>query len=117
MRFERRRHGVGEAVAVDRERAARGHLVRVARRHDQRAEPAHLLVQQADRVRVGVVGPERVGADQFGQAPGLVGLGHPLRPHLVQHDGQSALRDLPGGFRTGEAAADDVNGFHGLRIL
>jgi heterodisulfide reductase subunit A-like polyferredoxin len=34
--------------------------MRVARPHDQRAEPAHLLVQQADRVEVGVVGAERV---------------------------------------------------------
>ena len=33
------------------------------------------------------------------------------RPHLVQHDRHAGLRDLPGGLRAGEAAADDVDGF------
>ena len=62
----------GKAVAVDRERAAGRHLVGVGGAHDQRAEPAHLLVQQADGVVLRVVGAERVGADQFGIAVGLV---------------------------------------------
>jgi hypothetical protein len=29
--------------------------------------------------------------------------------HLVQNDGNSALRDLPGGFGAGQAAADNMN--------
>ena len=64
---ERRRDRGGKAVAVDRQRAAGRHLIGVGRAHDQRAEPAHLLVQQADRVVLLVVGAERIGADQFGE--------------------------------------------------
>ena len=53
-------------------------------------EPAHLLVQQADGVVLAIVGAERIGADQFGQAVGLVRLGAARRPHLVQHDRHAA---------------------------
>ena len=59
---------------------------------------------------VGVVGAEGVGADQFGQAVGLVRLGAAHGAHLVQDDGHAGLCRLPGGFRAGEAAADDVDG-------
>jgi hypothetical protein len=38
-------------------------------------------------------------------------------PHFVQHDGNAGLRDLPGGFGTGEAAADDVMGAANARRL
>ena len=72
VRLDRRRHGGGKALAVDRERAAGRHLVGVAAAHDQRAEPAHLLVQQADRVGLAVVGAERIGADELGQRLRLV---------------------------------------------
>ena len=67
MRRQRRRDGGGKAVAVDRQRAAGRHLVGVGRAHDQRAEPAHLRVQQADGVVLPVVGAERVRADQLGE--------------------------------------------------
>ena len=110
-RFERRGDGGGKAVAVDRERAAGRHLVGVGRAHDQRAEPAHLLVQEPDgALRSRIVGAERVGADQFGKLSGLVRGGRADRPHLVQHHGHAAARDLPGGLGAGEAAADDMNG-------
>ena len=107
--LERRRDGGGKAVAVDRERAAGRHLVGVGRAHDQRAEPAHLGVQQADGVVVRVVGAERVRADELGEAVGLVRGGRAQRPHLVQHDRHAGLRELPGGLRAGEAAADDMD--------
>ena len=64
-----------EAVAVHGERAAGRHLVRVAAGHDERAAAAHLGVQQPDGVVLPVVGAEGVGADQFGQAVGLVRVG------------------------------------------
>ena len=72
MRGQRRRHRGRKAVAVDRQRAARRHLVGIGGAHHQRAEPAHFLVQQPDRVVVLVVGAERIRADQFGLAVGLV---------------------------------------------
>ena len=57
-----------------------------------------------------IVGTEGIGADQLGQPVGLVRLGLPLGPHLVQHDGDAAAGELPGGLRAGEAAADDMDG-------
>ncbi len=65
-------HRIGEAVAVDRQRPAGGHLVLVGGGEDQRAHRAHLGVQQAHRIVLPVVGAERVGADQLGEAAGLV---------------------------------------------
>ena len=105
-------HRRRKAVAVDRERAARRHLVPIARAHHQRAQPPHLLVQQPDRVVLPVVRAERVGADELGEAFGPVRLGHAHRPHLVEHDGNAPACDLPGGFRSGEPPADDVHGLH-----
>ena len=67
-------------------------------------------MQQADGVVGGVVGAERVGADELGQAVGAVRLGHPQRAHLVQDDANARIGDLPGGFRTGKAAADHMDG-------
>ena len=104
MVVQRLGDGSGKSVAVDRQRAAGRHLVGVGRAHDQRAQPAHLGMQQADRVVGGVVGAEGIGADELGEAFGAVRLGHPLRAHLVQHDGNAGVGDLPGGFRAGKAA-------------
>ena len=104
MVVQRLGDGCGKPVAVDRQRAAGRHLVGVGRAHDQRSQPAHLGMQQADRVVGGVVGAERIGADEFGQAVGAVRLGHPHRAHLVQDDADAGIGDLPGGFRAGEAA-------------
>ena len=110
---ERPGDGRGKSVAVDRQRAAGRYLVGVGGAHDQRAQPAHFGVQQADGVVGGIVGAERVGADELGQAIGAMRLGHPLGAHLVQHDGDAGIGDLPGGFRAGEARADDMDGFRG----
>ncbi len=65
MGVERRGDRGGKSVAIDGERAACRHLIGVGRAHHQRVEPAHLLVQQADRVVLAIVGAERVGADEF----------------------------------------------------
>ena len=105
--------GGGEAVAVDRQRAAGRHLIGIGGAHDQRTEPAHFGVQQADGVIGRVVGAKRIGADEFGKALGAMGLGHPDGTHLVQDDRYAGLGDLPGGFRAGEARANDVHGFEG----
>ena len=50
--LERARHFGGKALAVDRQRRACGHPVLVGRTHDQRAERAHLLVEQPNGVIV-----------------------------------------------------------------
>jgi len=110
IRLERLGDRRREAVAVDGERAAGRHLVAVAHRHDERIRHAHLGMQEADGIRLGIVGTEGVGADQLGEAVGLVGIGGADGPHLVQHDRNAAPGDLPGGFRAGKSAADDMDG-------
>jgi hypothetical protein len=55
-----------------------------------------------------VIGAETVGTDQFGQPVGLVRVGAMRSAHLMQDHGDAGLGDLPGGFGTGEAAANDV---------
>ena len=81
-----------EGFAVYRERAACGKLMALRRLHDERARAAHLLVQQADGVRLAVVGAEGVRADELGAVAGLVRLGQAPGPHLVQDHAGAALR-------------------------
>ena len=69
-------------------------------------------MEDADGVGRGVVGAERIGADELGETRGAVRRGRPVRAHLVQDDRDAGLRRLPGGFRAGQPAADDVNGTH-----
>ena len=102
-------HGGGEAVPVDRERAAGGELVGVGRAHDQRAGAAHLLVDHADGIVLRIVGAEGIGADQLGQLVGQMGLGAAHRAHLVQHDRHARLRELPRRFAAREPAAHDMH--------
>ncbi len=102
-------HRVGEPVAVDGQGAARRNLMGVAAGHDDRVQPAHLGVQQADCASGPVVGAERVGADQLGQLVRLVGVCAAHGAHFVQDHGDAGLGDLPGGLGTGQAAADDMN--------
>ncbi len=52
---------------------------------------------------------ERVGADEFGEVGGLVGLGGAMRAHLVELDLLAAGGGLQRGFRAGEASADHAN--------
>ena len=70
-----RRDGLGDglrkAVAVDGQRRAGRHAARLGRAHDQRAEPPHLFLEQADGV-IELVAAKGVAADQFGEPVGLV---------------------------------------------
>ena len=122
MGGERSGDGGGEAFAIDRQRSAGRHLIGVGRAHDQRAEPAHLLMQQTDGVVLLVVGAERVRADELGERRGLVGRGGAHGPHLVQHDRNAARGDLPSGLAAGKPAADDVDRWnarvsHGTKLF
>ena len=108
---------IGEAVPIDRQRPAGRHLVTVAAGHDQRTAAPHFFVQEADGVVERVVRTEGVGADQLGQAAGLMGCCLALRPHFVQHHGHAGTGDLPSSFAAGQAAADHVDGSHILAFL
>ena len=105
--------GGRKAMPVHRQGAAGRQLVSIGGFQDQRAGPAHFLMQQAHRIVGPIIGTERVGADQFGQAVGLVGKGGFDGPHFMQHHVQPGLSRLPGSFRPGQPAADYVNFFHG----
>jgi hypothetical protein len=61
-----------EAFSIDREGRPRWHAVPVAGAHDQGIERSHLLVEQADGIVLGIVGPEAVRANHFGEAVGCV---------------------------------------------
>ena len=102
-----------KAVAVDRERAAGRHLMGVGAAHDNRAHRPHLAMQDADGVGRGVVGAERVRADELGEAAGVMGGRSAHGAHFVKHDGNAGLGRLPRRLRAGEAAADDVDRTHG----
>src|SRR3546814_16786512 len=69
-----------------------------------------LLVQQADRVVLGIVAAEGVGADQLGEAVGHVRPGGAQRAHLVQHHRAAGTGDLPGRLATGDAPQSVVEG-------
>ena len=76
---------------------------------DERAGPAHFLVQQADGIVDGVVGAEGIGADQFGQPVGAMGLGAAHGPHFMEDDGNAGAGELPGRLAAGKAAAHDMH--------
>ena len=82
--------------------------MRIGGTHDDRPESAHLFLEKAYRV-VQLVAAKGIGADQLRQAIRLVHGRRTYRPHLVQDDADTERGRLPGGFRTREAAADDVN--------
>jgi hypothetical protein len=71
-------------------------------------------MQQADGIFIRIIGTETVGADEFGQAIGLMRRRHltAIRtgtPHFGEAHPHARLRELPCGLRPGEAAANDVN--------
>ncbi len=109
MVFETLCNRVGEDVAVHRKRAAGRQPRPVAASHDERTATAHLLVQEADGVGLVVVRAEGVGADELRKPVGLVSVGLPRRPHLVQHDWNTRPRDLPGCLASRESTADHMN--------
>ena len=85
-----------EAVAIDRQRGARGDAMLVRGAHDQGSEPAHLLLQETDGV-IELVAAEGVRADQLGEPIGLVHLGGSHRAHLVDDGRYARCCTLPRG--------------------
>ncbi len=109
MRRDRRGDGARKPLAVHRQRTAGGELVGVGGGHHQRARQPHFGVEQAHGVQAGVVGAERIGADEFGEAAGPVRLGHAAWAHFMQHHAAAGVGGLPGRLASGETAADDVD--------
>ena len=73
-------------------------------------ERAHFLVEQADRIVLGIVRAEAVRADHFGETVGLVRRrAVAAAAHFAQADAQARFGELPGSLGAGESAADDVD--------
>ena len=108
MRGDRLGDGLGEAVAIDGERRARGHAARVRGAHDEGSEPPHLFFEQADRV-IELVAAEGIRAHQLGEPVGPVHGRGTDRAHLVNRRGHAERGRLPRGLGTGESSANDVN--------
>ena len=111
VRFERRGDVFGKPFAINREGAACGDLMLAALGDDQPVRAPHLLMQDADRIRGVIIGPERVRADELGQLVSLVGFSAAHAAHFVYDDGNAHIGGLPGSFGAGHSAADDVDRF------
>ncbi len=105
----------GELDAVDGEGVASGDGGGVGFGEEDGPGPAHLLLEEPGRGVFGL-GLEGVGADQFGEVGGLVGLGGACGAHLVERDLAAEGGGLQSGLRAGEASADDFDLLHVCRI-
>jgi len=83
--------------------------VDIRSRHDQRSCAAHLAVQDADGIAGFIIGAKRIRANEFCESVGLVCISRSERAHLVDDGWNAGAGELPGGFRTGKTAADDVD--------
>ena len=97
----------GKTIPVHGQSAACRHPCGVRAGHNDRIQPAHLLLQQADRV-VQAVRTQRVAADQFRKAAALMGRGASSGLHLMEHHRNSALCRLPGRFTARQPRANDL---------
>ena len=110
MAFQRLGDGSGENVPVHGQGGTGRHLCLGSGAHDERIQPAHLVMQQADRIGAVIVGTKAVGTDQFGQPLGLMRGRHvAATAHFGEAHRDAGLRQLPCCFRSGEAAADDMH--------
>ena len=74
------------------------------------SEPAHFGVQQADGIVLMVIGTKRIRTHQFCIAISFMDRGCAQWAHFMQDNRNPGLRQLPGRLRTGQAAANDMNG-------
>jgi hypothetical protein len=97
-------------IAVDRERRSGGNFCGIGFAHDDRAEAAHLAVEQADGVAVAVIAAKAVRTHHFGERVALMRRGHVAAPaHFGQAHAVARFGKLPCRLRPREAAADDMN--------
>src|SRR5262245_23124261 len=109
MRLELLRDGSGKAVAIDRQGPPGRQLVRIGSRHDQRACPAHLLMQETDCIGFPFVGAEGVRANKLGKAVRLMRRGLAQGTHLVKSYRYASLRELPGCLASCKSATNHLN--------
>ena len=111
MRFQLLCDGCGKSIAVDGQRRTGGHLVIGSRRDDQTIQATHFFVKHANSIPFMVVRPEGVGADKLCEMIGFMRMGAFDAAHFVKNDGYAEIGSLPGCFRSGHAAADNMDRF------
>src|SRR5688572_29316846 len=85
--------------------------MRIRGRDDQRAEAAHLFLQQADGV-IELVTPEGVRADKLREIISAMNRGRLPWPHLVQHHVDAPPGRLPRRLRAGKPATHNMDPRH-----
>ena len=101
-------YSFGELDAVYGEGVAGGDGGGVGVGEEDGTGAAHLLFEEPGGGVFGL-GLEGVGADEFGEVGGLVGLGGTRGTHLVEIDFAAEFCCLKGGFGACEASADDFD--------
>ena len=108
MRMDAVVHVLREDLAIDRERRSARDARLIGAVEDERAQLPHLGLEQAVRV-AGFGALERVRADEFTEFFGAMRGGAAGGAHFIHHDRMPALGELPGGFASGEPAADHLH--------
>ena len=103
----------GELHAIDGEGVTSGDGAGVSFLQQGRCGEAHLLLEQPGR-GVFAFAFEGVGADEFREVAGLVRFGRAVGAHLMEGDFAAETCGLQGGFRAGEASADNFDLFQFL---
>ena len=105
--------GVRARFAIDGERSTRRDAIGDGTLDDQRAEAAHLFLEQSV-CRRQLERLQRVRTDQLGHPVRAMHGGRANRSHLVQAHRHTASRELPGSLATGQAAAHDGDTLAGI---
>ena len=117
MLVQRVGDGGGKSVAIHRQRATGRHLVGVGAR--MISEPSRRISACSSPTALLAASSERNELEQTSSARPAVWCASVIRcgPHLVQHHAGAGLGDLPCGFRTGEAGADDMDGWEMVSVM
>ena len=83
MRVQDLRNFLRKAVAVNSQRAACRHLMRIGTGHDQRVHAPHFVVDQPHGIGCGIIRAKRIGADKLRKSIGLMGVCAFYRAHFV----------------------------------
>ena len=97
LALERFGNSLGEHVAINGQRMTRGNLRGTRDFQEQRSGTPHLFLEHPGR-GVLTVGLERIRTNQFGEMRRLMCWRVAHGAHLVEIDGESATRALPGCF-------------------
>src|SRR5215510_3603642 len=97
-------------LTIHRQGGPRWHSIVFGHSNDERIQPSHFLFEHARRCGY-QTGAQRIAAHQLAEIARGMGLGHSVRPHLVQVDTHASARELASRFRACQSAADYADDF------